>query len=158
MPFRLILATHTSGTVVSPGTILLTLVPHNDPLKAEVWVTNEDAGWVEVNQKVKIKLAAFPFNKYGMVSGHVETISPDAAELPDTRERDRKDTREHVMPPSGFRTLVVLDSPYLERDGKKFPVTAGMVVSAEVNLGSRTVMEYLLSPVQKVTHEAGREM
>ena len=152
------LATHTAGTVVSPGTILLTLVPRNDPVKAEVWVTNEDAGWVEVNQKVKIKLAAFPFNKYGMVNGHVEYVSPDAAELPDTRERDRKDTREHVMPPSGFRTLVVLDSPYLERDGKKFQVTAGMVVSAEVNLGSRTVMEYLLSPVEKVSREAGREM
>ena len=152
------LATHTPGTVVSPGTILLTLVPRNDPVKAEVWVTNEDAGWVEVNQAVKIKIAAFPFNKYGMVKGHVETISPDAAELPDTRERDRKDTREHVMPPSGFRALVALDSPYLERDGKRFRVSAGMLVSAEVNLGSRTVMEYLLSPVQKVTHEAGREM
>ena len=152
------LATHTAGTVVSPGTILLTLVPRNDPVKAEVWVTNEDAGWVEVNQKVKIKLAAFPFNKYGMVNGHVEYVSPDAAELPDTRERDRKDTREHVMPPSGFRTLVVLDSPYLERDGKQFRVSAGMVVSAEVNLGSRTVMEYLLSPVEKVSREAGREM
>ena len=152
------LATHTPGTVVSPGTILLTLVPRNDPVKAEVWVTNEDAGWVEVNQAVKIKIAAFPFNKYGMVKGHVETISPDAAELPDTRERDRKDTREHVMPPSGFRALVALDSPYLERDGKRYRVSAGMLVSAEVNLGSRTVMEYLLSPVQKVTHEAGREM
>ena len=152
------LATHTAGTVVSPGTILLTLVPRNDPVKAEVWVTNEDAGWVEVNQAVKIRLAAFPFNKYGMVNGHVETISPDAAELPDTRERDRKDTRTHVMPPSGFRTLVVLDSPYLERDGKQFRVSAGMVVSAEVNLGSRTVMEYLLSPVEKVSREAGREM
>jgi hemolysin D len=152
------LATHTPGTVVSPGTILLTLVPRNDPVKAEVWVTNEDAGWVEVNQAVKIKLAAFPFNKYGMVNGHVEYVSPDAAELPDTRERDRKDTRKHVMPPSGFRTLVALDSPYLERDGKQFRVSAGMLVSAEVNLGSRTVMEYLLSPVQKVTHEAGREM
>jgi len=152
------LATHTAGTVVSPGTILLSLVPRNDPVKAEVWVTNEDAGWVEVNQKVKVKLAAFPFNKYGMVNGYVEYVSPDAAELPDTRERDRKDTREHVMPPSGFRALVVLDSPYLERDGKKFQVTAGMVVSAEVNLGSRTVMEYLLSPVEKVSREAGREM
>ena len=152
------LATHTAGTVVSPGTILLSLVPRNDPVKAEVWVTNEDAGWVEVNQKVKVKLAAFPFNKYGMVNGYVEYVSPDAAELPDTRERDRKDTREHVMPPSGFRALVVLDSPYLERDGKKFQFTAGMVVSAEVNLGSRTVMEYLLSPVEKVSREAGREM
>jgi HlyD family secretion protein len=61
------------------------------------------------------------------------------------------------MPPSGFRTLVALDSPYLERDGKRFRISAGMIVSAEVNIGSRTVMEYLLSPVQKVTHEAGRE-
>ncbi len=85
-----------------------------------------------------------------MVNGHVETISPDAAELPDTRE--------HVMPPSGFRALVALDSPYLERDGKRFRVSAGMRVSAEVNLGSRTVMAYLLSPVQKVTQEAGRKM
>ena len=93
-----------------------------------------------------------------MVNSHVEYVSPDAAELPDMRERDRKDTREHVMPPSGFRTLVALDSPYLERDGKQYQVSAGMLVSAEVNLGSRTVMEYLLSPVQKVTREVGREM
>jgi len=152
------LATHTSGTVVSPGTILMTLVPHDDPVKAEVWVTNEDAGWVELDQSVKLKLAAFPFNKYGMVKGRVEYVSPDAAELPDTRERDRKDTREHVMPPSGFRTLVTLESPYIEAAGKRYRLSAGMTVTAEVNLGSRTVMEYLLSPVQKVAHEAGREM
>ena len=61
------------------------------------------------------------------------------------------------MPPSGFRALVALDTPYLERDGKKYAVNAGMLVSAEVNLGSRTVMEYLLSPVQKTVMEAGRE-
>jgi hemolysin D len=93
-----------------------------------------------------------------MVKGRVEYVSPDAAELPDTRERDRKDTREHVMPPSGFRTLVTLQSPYIEAAGKRYRLSAGMTVTAEVNLGSRTVMEYLLSPVQKVAHEAGREM
>ena len=99
----------------------------------------------------------WPFNKVGMVNGHVETISPDAAELPDTRERDRKDTREHVRPPSAFRALVALDSPYLERDGKRFRVSAGMLVWSEVNLGSRTGMEYLLSPVQKsLTKRDGR--
>ncbi len=151
------LATHTPGTVVSPGTILLTLVPADDPVKAEVWVTNEDSGWVEVDQLVKIKVAAFPFNKFGMVKGRVETVSADAAELPDARDRDRKDVREHVMPPSGFRTLVRLERPYLERDGKQYKLSAGMQVSAEVHLGSRTVMEYLLSPVQKTAHEAGRE-
>jgi len=73
-----------------------------------------------------------------------------------TRARDRKDTREHVMPPSGFRMLVALDSPHLERDGKRFQVSPGMLVSAEANPGRCTAMEYLLSPVQKVAHEAGR--
>jgi HlyD family secretion protein len=52
---------------------------------------------------------------------------------------------------------MALNSPYLERDGKQFRVSAGMLVSAEVNLGSRTVMEYLLLPGQKVTREAERE-
>lgn len=95
-----------------------------------------------------------PFNKHGLVNGHVETSSPDATKLPDTRVRDRKDTRQHVMLPSGFRTLVALDSPYLECDGNQFRVSARMLVCAEINFRSRTVMEYLLSPVQKVTHEA----
>ncbi len=152
------LATHTPGTVVSPGTILMTVVPHDDPVKAEVWVTNIDAGFVRKGQTVKLKLAAYPFQKYGMVKGKVEHVSPDAAELPDVRERDRKDTQEHVMPPSGFRTLIVLDQPYLERDGRHFDASAGMLVSAEIHLGTRTVMEYLLSPVSKTLHEAGREL
>ncbi|HWA12787.1 MAG TPA: HlyD family type I secretion periplasmic adaptor subunit [Burkholderiales bacterium] len=151
------LATHTAGTVVAPGTILMTLVPRDEPLKAEVWITNEDAGFVEVAQPVKVKVAAYPFHKYGMAQGRVEYLSPDAAELPDVRERDRKDGRSHVMPPSGFRALVALDSPYLERDGRRLRLSPGMLVSAEVNLGQRTVLEYLLSPVQKTVLEAGRE-
>ncbi len=58
---------------------------------------------------------------------------------------------------SGFRTIVSLKAPYLERDGAKHQLSPGMQVSAEINLGSRTVLEYLLSPVQKTLHEAGRE-
>jgi len=152
------LATHTPGTVVSPGTILMTVVPHNEQVKAEVWLADVDAGFVEIGQPVKVKLAAYPFQKYGMAGGRVEYVSPDAAELPDTRERDRKDTRAHVMPPSGFRALVALDSPYLERDGRQYRLNSGMLVSAEIHLGTRTVMEYLLSPVSQTLHEAGREL
>jgi HlyD family secretion protein len=151
------LATHTIGAVVSPGTILMTLVPHNDPVKAEVWITNEDAGFVEPGQAVRVKLAAYPFTKYGMLKGRVDYVSPDAAELPDTRERDRKDGQEHVMPSSGFRAIVALEQNSLERDGKSFRLSPGMVVTAEVNLGTRSVLEYVVSPVQKTVFEAARE-
>jgi HlyD family secretion protein len=74
------IATHTAGTVVQPGTVLLTLVPQDEPLRAEVWVSNQDIGFVRQGQTVKVKLAAFPFQKYGMVEGTVEHVSADAAD------------------------------------------------------------------------------
>jgi HlyD family secretion protein len=77
--------------------------------------------------------------------------------LREQRHSYRKDGREHVMPPSGFRALVALDSPYLERDGRRYRLNSGMLVSAEIHLGTRTVMEYLLSTVSQTLHEAGRE-
>jgi HlyD family secretion protein len=56
-----------------------------------------------------------------------------------------------------YRTLVALTRPSLTIDGHDYPLLAGMQVVAEVNLGERTVLEYLLSPLQRAFHEAGRE-
>jgi len=74
------LATHTTGTVVSPGTVLMTLVPNNEALQAEVWLKNEDAGFVHAGQQVKVKLSSYPFQKYGMVDGTVLQVSADATD------------------------------------------------------------------------------
>jgi multidrug resistance efflux pump len=65
---------------VQPGTVLLTLVPKEETLRAEVWVSNEDIGFVRQGQPVKLKFAAFPFQKYGMVEGTVEHVSADSAD------------------------------------------------------------------------------
>ena len=70
------LATHTPGTVVAPGTILMTIVPVGEKLRAEVWVSNDDIGFVHVAQRAKIKLASFQFQKYGMVQGSVAQNMP----------------------------------------------------------------------------------
>lgn len=56
-----------------------------------------------------------------------------------------------------YRTLVDLKSQTLEAGGVKYGLSAGMQLSAEIHLGTRTVFEYLLSPVQKAFHEAARE-
>ncbi|MGH8772904.1 MAG: HlyD family type I secretion periplasmic adaptor subunit, partial [Burkholderiales bacterium] len=74
------LATHTPGTVVSPGTVLMTLVPRDEALQAEVWISNQDVGFVHPGQEVKVKLSAFPFQKYGMVEGKVSQLSADSSE------------------------------------------------------------------------------
>jgi hemolysin D len=83
------LGTHTEGTVVSPGTVLMTLVPKSEQLQAEVWVENEDAGFVRTGQPVKIKILSYQFQKYGMVDGAVSHIGADAS-MPSSRPTIRK--------------------------------------------------------------------
>jgi len=146
------LATHTPGTVVAPGTILLTLVPHDEPLVAEVWVDNIDAGFVQADQKARVKLTAYPFQKYGMLDGMVKQVSADAQEKSEPGNPASKSAQE-----AAYRALISLSSDYLESQGRQLRLVPGMQVNAEIHLGTRTVLEYLLSPVQKVTHEAGRE-
>jgi HlyD family secretion protein len=149
------LATHTVGSVLQPGTVLMTLVPTKDPMQAEVWVTHDDAGFVNAGRAAKLKLATYPFQKYGMIEGEVKRISPDASEMTDGRGDRRGGAGEGAG--SGYRTLVALKTPYLEADGRRYPLSPGMQVTAEINLGTRTVLEYVLSPVQRTLHEAGRE-
>ncbi len=151
------LATHTVGSVVGPGTVVMTLVPLDDPMQCEIWVSNEDAGLVRAGQKVKIKLAAYPFQKYGLAEGEVRHVSPDASDLPEAANREKKRELGHMLPPTGFRTLVALRVPVLVSDGMAFRISPGMQLSAEIHLGTRTVISYLLSPLQKTLHEAGRE-
>ena len=150
------IATHTVGAVVQPGTILLTLVPANDILRAEVWLSNEDIGFVREGQPVKLKFTAFPFQKYGMVEGTLLHVSADAADGnaggPDSQnEASRKDQRLR------YKALVELRQMHLDMEGRHYALTAGMQAQAEIWLGDRTVMDYLLSPVKKAWHEAARE-
>ncbi|MDH4235347.1 MAG: HlyD family efflux transporter periplasmic adaptor subunit, partial [Gallionella sp.] len=140
------LSTHTPGTVVSPGTILMTVVPKNDPIEAEVWITHLDAGFVMPKQQARVKLAAYPFQKYGMLEGEVSQVSPDSTE-PDKTQREEP----------GYRAVISLPNAYLENAGKRYTLTPGMQVTAEIILGRRSVLEYLISPVQKTVFEAGRE-
>lgn len=152
------LATHTAGTVASPGTILMTLVPENDTMLAEVWVSNQDVGFVRPGQDVKLKLAAFQFQKYGMIEGRVRQVSADATEAPSANTRsDALSGRDRPMGPLAYRALVDLKSQELVSEKERYRLGSGMQVAGEIHLGTRSILEYLLSPVQKAWHEAGRE-
>ena len=152
------LATHTAGTVAAPGTILMTLVPENDKLVAEVWVSNQDVGFVRAGQEAKLKLAAFQFQKYGLVRGKVLHVNADATEAPSPNTRsDALTGRDRPMGPLAFRALVELANQELLADGQRYALQPGMQVAGEIHLGTRSILEYLLSPVQKAFHEAARE-
>lgn len=151
------LATHTPGTVVSPGMVLMTLIPNNEELQAEVWVKNEDAGFVHPGQNVKLKLSAYPFQKYGMVDGKVIQVSADSSDNSNNAKLQNADAQQQVSAQLSYRTLVKLNSQQLKNGDDSLKLSPGMQVMAEIKLADQTVIEYLLSPVKGAFHEAGRE-
>ncbi len=151
------LATTTVGAVVEPGRVLLSLVPVGESLVAEVYIRNEDIGFVSEGQSARVKLAAYPFTKYGMIEGVVETVSADAARLAATDAAPDSNDSSAGQTSSPFRARVRLAQQSLSLDGVALPTAAGMQVSAEIRQGERTVMEYLLSPVRRVAMQAAGE-
>jgi HlyD family secretion protein len=143
------IATTTLGAVVQPGMVLLTLVPKGERLLAEVQVRNEDVGFVQPGQAVRLKVAAYPFQKYGLLEGRVQTVAADA-------QTSETSARQPVA--QGYRALIRLQSQTLDSgQAKPLALESGMQVVAEIHQGTRSVMEYLLSPLQKAAHEAARE-
>ena len=138
--------------MVQPGTILMTLVPAAESLTAEVWLSNADVGFVRGGQPAKLKFAAFQFQKYGMLDAAVEQVAADAA----SPEQGSQSAAAQVAP-LAYRTALRPAAQVLLSDGVPYRLAAGMQVTAEIKLGERTVLEYLLSPIRKAFHEAGRE-
>ncbi len=151
------LATHTVGTVAAPGTILMTLVPVGVPLVAEVWINNDDVGFVKPGQSVRLKLSAFQFQKYGMVQGEVLKVGADATESQGAAAVGVEIGRNRIGQSLSYKTIIELGSQELISGSAKYPLNPGMQVAAEIHLGTRTVLEYLLSPVSRAFHEAARE-
>lgn len=145
------LAVTAKGAVVAAGATLMNVVPIGESLQAEVLMKNEDVGFVAAGQPARIKVAAYPFQKYGMLEGSVGLVSADAA--------DPRQTPQGQAPQLTYRALLKLDAPALRSaaTGESLALTPGMLVTAEIHQGQRTVLEYLLSPVRKVTQEAARE-
>jgi HlyD family secretion protein len=109
---------------------------------------------VEINQRVKVKLEAYPFQRYGMLDGQVKLITFDATDkAADAQSESKSDPAAKLS----YRALIALNANQLEVQGLRYKLTPGMQVAAEIHLGTRSVFEYLLSPIQKTAHDAWRE-
>jgi HlyD family secretion protein len=149
------LATQTQGAVLSPGTVLMTMVPDGEALVAEVWLANQDAGFVAGGQSAKLKLASFPFQRYGMLDARVARISADATERTGNTGNGGDGAKGGGT--YAYRAQLEPLAQELRLGEARHALLPGMQLTAEIKLAERTVLEYLLSPVQKIAAEAGRE-
>lgn len=138
------ISVNTPKAVINEGNTLMTIVPKNDVLKADVLLKNTDIGFIEKGQSVKLKVETYAFQKYGLISGKIESISPDAIE--------DKETKQNL-----YHVLISIDQNYLEKDNVKYYIKPGMTVNADIITSRRTIIEYLTSSVKKTALETAHE-
>lgn len=149
------LAVHTEGSVTPSGTELLSIVPKDEPLRAEVLVSNSDIGFVHVGQQARVKLSAYPFQRFGTVEGTIEMVSPDAQSKDQKNQFSTRNGQSRGQ--GGYTARIVLDRQQLTYEGEKLDLRPGMQVVAEVDIGTRSVLDYVVSPVAKTLDYAGKE-
>ncbi len=135
-----------AGAVAPQGETLLTIVPRDDEMVVEAEVAAQDIGRVRVGDPARIKFEAFPFQRHGTAQGVVQSVSPDALEK-NTPEGQRLFYRVRAAVAEARLTDVPPD----------FRLFPGMALTAEIKIGSRRIITYLLYPLIRSFDESLRE-
>lgn len=145
------LAERSIGSVVREAEPIVTLVPLNVPLEAEVSISSRDIGRVAVDKEARVKFDAYPFQKFGTASGTIRTISRDAF------TSTQKDAAAGQPTEPFFKARVLLTDTRLHASGEAVRLLPGMTVSTEIKVGRRTVISYFLYPLLRGLDSAIRE-
>lgn len=129
----------TVGGVLQPGGKLMEIVPLEDQLLIETRINPRDIAYIRPGLPATVKITAYDSSIYGDLKGDVETVSPDT--LQDEVKRDQYYYRVYVRTQKAELT---------NRAGRTFPIVPGMVASVEIKTGQKSVMDYLIKPLNKV--------
>jgi HlyD family secretion protein/adhesin transport system membrane fusion protein len=137
------LAVHRPGTVLPPGGLASEIMPQNSELVADVRLMPRDIGFIEVGQKVHIKVQAFDYSRFGTLEGTVDRIS--AGTFLDEQRQPH------------YRARVTLNQQYVGHNPRMAQLTPGMTVQADITTGTKTVLQYLLKPIYSAMAASFRE-
>ncbi|MBI5722234.1 MAG: HlyD family efflux transporter periplasmic adaptor subunit [Burkholderiales bacterium] len=116
------------------------------PLQAELLVPSHAAGFVVPGQAVKLRVDAYPYQKFGLVGGHVTSVSMAPATSPAMAAAAAAPLRVGNAQAS-FRVTVELEHQGIAAHGAVHALRAGMAVQAEMLQERRALWEWLFEPV-----------
>jgi hemolysin D len=128
------LKVHNIGEVTRPGETFAEIMPNGASLVLSAFLPNREAGFVKEGMPVKMKFNAFPYQRYGTVSGKVLFIAPDA-------------TIDEQLG-SGYRIEVALNQSNI--GGQKTSLKAGQTATAEVITRQRRIVDILFEPLKQM--------
>jgi HlyD family secretion protein len=150
------------GSVVREAEPLLRLVPGDAPIIAEIQVDTRDVARLKVGDPVVVKFEALPWQQFGLVHGVLRSLTPDAVADENPRESGeamsapglKSAARETTI---HYRAQVELTEPQLRNLPTDFALRPGMRLVADVKIGRRSVLEYILNPVTRIISDSLRE-
>jgi hemolysin D len=146
------------GAVLQSGQTLMQLVPVDAPLQVQANVSGDDSGYVHAGDKVKIKFDTLPFIQYGTAEGVVLSVSPDSFS-----PYDQAGAQVNGPPMPGtpqtlyYRTTISVDELNLHNTPPGFRLVPGMPLSADVLVGTRTIMGYFTRRILPVAYDSLHE-
>lgn len=133
----------TVGGVVKPGEPIMDIVPLDDTLVVEAKVKPQDVAFLRPGQGVMVKISAYDFSIYGGLDGKLESISADTIE-------DKKSEHFYLVKVRTQKNAIAYHKELL-------PIIPGMIVTTDILIGKKTVLDYLLKPILKAKQNALRE-
>ncbi len=131
----------TVDSSIAAGQEIISIVPSNENLIVTANILPEQIGLIKEGQKATIKIASFDYTIYGALEGHVESISPETF----TTQQDNK---------SFFKVKIITNTNFLTHHDKKHYIIPGMSANVDINVDSRTIMQYILNPIIKTVRES----
>jgi membrane fusion protein, adhesin transport system len=128
------LTINTIGAVVAPGQVLMEIIPLDEVLVVEVRISPKDIGHLSVGQPVQVRVSSYDFGRYGSVAGVLESLSATTF----VGERGER----------FYQGRVRLDQNHVGNDPTANPILPGMTVMADIVTGNKTILGYLLKPIQ----------
>jgi hemolysin D len=142
------------GSVAKEAEPLVTLVPQGNKIEAEVDVESADVARLRIGDPVRVKFDALPFQRHGTLAGDVRVITENSFQA-DKNARAASDKPD--AQPAFFRARVALGPVTLRDVPKDFRLIPGMTTTAEIVIGKRTIISYLLDPIVRLFDESLRE-
>ncbi len=137
------------GSVLKEGDPLLYLAPLHSPVEVEARIASRDVGFIRAGDPVKVKFDAFNFIEHGMAEGTVRWISEGAF---NTNEDTGQPTAEAY-----YKVRIALTNVDLHNVPDSFRLIPGMTAQADVHIGTRSVLMYIVNGAVQGMNEAMRE-
>ncbi|MBP2307469.1 HlyD family type I secretion periplasmic adaptor subunit [Azospirillum melinis] len=134
------------GSIAKEAEPLFTLVPVGAPLEVEANIDARDLAFVQVGDKVRVKLDAYPYMQHGSLDGEVATISEDSF--------SNKDNAGGLL---FYRARIKLLTATLDNVPSNFRLIPGMPLVADIKVGERRIITYFLRPILRGVDESLRE-